>query len=54
MNLHARELGDVIMWTIGNFEENVKRTQMFEFSQKVNTTVIKTRKPDYNMSLTLL
>ena len=29
MNLHARELGDVIMWTIGNFEENVKRTQIF-------------------------
>ena len=22
MNLHAKELGDVIMWTIGNFEEN--------------------------------
>ena len=22
MNLHVKELGDVIMWTIGNFEEN--------------------------------
>ena len=54
MNLHAKELRDVIMWTIGNFEENVERTQMFQFSQKVNKTVKKTRKPDYNMSLTLL
>ena len=42
MNLHAKELRDVIMWTVGNLEENLKRTQMFQFSQKVNKTVIKT------------
>ena len=48
MNLHAKVLGDVIIWTIGNFKENVKKKQILQFSQKVNKTVIKTRKPGYN------
>ena len=43
MNLHAKELGNVIMWTIGNFEENVKRTQIFTESQQTFHKNKKTR-----------
>ena len=31
MNLHVKELVDVIMWTIGNFEKNTKRAQIMLF-----------------------
>ena len=31
MNLHVKELVDVIMWTIDNFEKNTKRAQIMLF-----------------------
>ena len=34
MNLHVKELGIVIMWTIGHFKESVKGTQILLLSQK--------------------
>ena len=44
MNLHVKELGYVIMWTIGNFEENEPK---FCNSHR-KSTKLKKRKPDYN------
>ena len=43
MNLQAKEQGDVIMWTIGNVEGNVTRTQVLPFPQKIYKTAINTR-----------
>ena len=31
MTLHVKELVDVIMWTIDNFEKNTKRGQIMLF-----------------------
>ena len=34
MNLHVKELGDVIMWTIGNFEGNEPKFAILTESQQ--------------------
>ena len=50
MNVHVKEMGNVIMWTICNFNKIL--TQILAFPQTIYKTAIKTRKPDYNTSLT--
>ena len=52
MNLHVKELGNVIMWTIGHFKENVKRIKILLLPQKTWKNAIKIWKPDYTTSLT--
>ena len=42
MNVHVRELGDMIMWTICHCKENVNRTQILPLPQKTYKNAIKT------------
>ena len=42
MNLHAKELVNVIMWTNGNFEENIKTTPNYAFPTKIYKAITKT------------
>ena len=48
LNLHSNELGDVVMPSVSNLEENVRRTLIFHFPKKIYKTAIKIRKPYYN------
>ena len=55
INLHAKELGDVIMWNTAVLViliKDIKRTQIMLFPQKIYKTTTKTWKLDYNTSLT--